>query len=127
MVADRMTITILCVDDEDIPRMLRKLILQKQGYKVLVAASGKEALALLEQGGIDLVLSDQMMPGMTGTELTKSIKASRSAMPVILISGVNEIPPDAIYADLFVSKIGGPELLFRSIAEVLQVYGYIVE
>ncbi|MCU1223515.1 MAG: response regulator receiver protein [Edaphobacter sp.] len=127
MVADRMTITILCVDDEDIPGMLRKLILQKQGYKVLVAASGKEALALLEQGGIDLVLSDQMMPGMTGTELTKSIKASRSAMPVILISGVNEIPPDAIYTDRFVSKIGGPELLFRSIAEVLQVYGYIVE
>jgi CheY-like chemotaxis protein len=127
MVADRTTITILCVDDEDIPRMLRKLILQKQGYKVLVAASGKEALALLEQGGIDLVLSDQMMPGMTGTELTKLIKASRSAMPVILISGVNEIPPDAIYADRFVSKIGGPELLFRSIAEVLQVYGYNVE
>jgi CheY-like chemotaxis protein len=107
--------------------MLRKLILQRQGYKVLAAASGKEALALLEQGGIDLVLSDQMMPGMTGTELTRSIKASRSAMPVILISGVNEIPPDAIYADRFVSKIGGPELLFRSIAEVLQVYGYIVE
>jgi CheY-like chemotaxis protein len=127
MVADSITITILCVDDEDIPRMLRKLILQKQGYKVLVAASGKEALALLEQGGINLVLSDQMMPGMSGTELTKSIKASRSAMPVILISGVNEIPPDAIYADRFVSKIGGPELLFRSIAEVLQLYGYIVE
>ena len=80
-------ITILCVDDEDIPRMLRKLILQKQGYRVLVAASGREALGLLEQGGVHLVLSDQMMPGMTGTELTKSIKADSPAMPVILISG----------------------------------------
>ena len=58
--------------------MLRKLILQKQGYKVLTAASGKEALALLDDGGINLVLSDQMMPGMTGTELTKVIKAGQN-------------------------------------------------
>lgn len=57
MAADNI-ITILCVDDEDTPRMLRKLILQRQGYKVLTAASGQEALAMLEQGGIDLVLSD---------------------------------------------------------------------
>src|SRR3984957_2119777 len=120
-------ITILCVDDEETPRTLRKLILQKQGYQVITAASGAEALEVLDRVSINLVLSDQMMPGMTGTELTKSIKASRSAMPVILISGVNEIPADAIYADRFVSKIGGPELLFRSIAEVLQAYGYIIQ
>ena len=120
-------ITILCVDDEDIPRTLRKIILQKQGYNVVTAASGKEALALLEEGEINLVLSDQMMPGMTGTELTKSIKANRPSMPVILISGVNEIPPDAIYADQFVSKVGGPELLFQTVAKVLQGYGYTVD
>ena len=116
-------ITILCVDDEDIPRTVRRLVLQKQGYTVLAAASGREALELLEAGGISLVLSDQMMPGMTGTELTKSIKANCPSMPVILISGVNEIPPDAIYADRFVSKVGGPELLFRTVAEVLKEYG----
>jgi CheY-like chemotaxis protein len=116
-------ITILCVDDEDTPRMLRRLVLQRQGYEVIAAASGKEALARLADGGIDLVLSDQMMPGMTGTELTKAIKAGAPGMPVILISGVNEIPPDAVYADRFVSKVGGPELLFEAVAEVLQSYG----
>ena len=125
MVAD--DITILCVDDEDTPRMLRKLILQKQGYRVVTAAAGKDALALLDGGGINLVLSDQMMPGMTGTELTKSIKSTRPGMPVILISGVNEIPPDAIYADRFVSKVGGPELLFQAVAEVLHGYGYVFD
>lgn len=122
MPADR--ITILCVDDEDIPRMLRKLILQKQGYRVLTAASGQEALQMLNAGGVDLVLSDQMMPGMVGTELTKAVKAARPAMPVILVSGVNEIPADASYADRFVSKVGGPELLFTTIAEVLTIYGH---
>jgi CheY-like chemotaxis protein len=117
-------ITILCVDDEVVPRILRKLILQKQGYRVVTAASGKEALALLDEGGINLVLSDQLMPGMSGTELTKFIKAAHPATPVILISGVNEIPQDAIYADRFVSKVEGPEPLFQAVAEVLRVYGY---
>lgn len=125
MISD--SITILCVDDEEIPRMLRKLILQKQGYKVITAASGKEALALLEDGGINLVLSDQLMPGMSGTELTRLIKADRPATPVILLSGVNEIPQDAMYADRFVSKVEGPEPLFQAVAEVLQGYGYVLE
>jgi CheY-like chemotaxis protein len=118
------SITILCVDDEETPRTLRKLILQKQGYQVVTAASGDEALDLLNRANIDLVLSDQMMPGMTGTELTKSVKATRPAMPVILISGVNEIPEDASYADRFISKIGGPELLFKTVLDVLTAYGH---
>src|ERR1700722_5619227 len=116
------SITILCVDDEETPRTLRKLILQKQGYQVITAASGAEALEILDRVSINLVLSDQMMPGMTGTELTKSVKAMRPTMPVILISGVNEIPADARYADRFVSKIGGPDLLFKTVAEVLEEY-----
>jgi CheY-like chemotaxis protein len=119
------SITILCVDDEETPRTLRKLILQKQGYQVVTAASGAEALEVLEQANIDLVLSDQMMPGMTGTELTKSVKSLRPTMPVILISGVNEIPPDASHADRFISKAGGPELLFKTVVEVLAAYGYV--
>jgi CheY-like chemotaxis protein len=122
MAADGIGVTILCVDDEDVPRTLRKLILQKQGYQVITASSGEEALVLLQREGIQMVLTDQLMPGMTGTELTKLVKTIRPAMPVVLISGVNEIPPDAIYADRFISKAGGPELLFDTIAEVLAIY-----
>ena len=122
MAADSTGVTILCVDDEDLPRTLRKLILQKQGYQVITASSGEEALVSLERGGIRLLLTDQLMPGMTGTELTKLVKSTKPDMPVILISGVNEIPPDAIYADRFISKVGGPELLFDTVAEVLAMY-----
>jgi Response regulator containing CheY-like receiver, AAA-type ATPase, and DNA-binding domains len=122
MAADGTGVTILCVDDEDLPRTLRKLILQKQGYQVITATSGEEALALLKREGIRLVLTDQLMPGMTGSDLTKLVKSTRPDMPVILISGVNEIPPDAIYADRFISKVGGPELLFDTVAEVLAMY-----
>lgn len=113
---------ILCVDDEEIPRMLRKLILQKQGYEVVPASSGKEAMELMATRHFDLVLTDQMMPGITGTELTKRVKATTPQMPVIIISGVNEIPADASYADRFISKIEGPEALFQGIATVLESY-----
>jgi two-component system response regulator CpxR len=121
------SITLLCVDDEEIPRTLRKFILQKKGYRVLTATSGSEALEMLDREEINLVLSDQMMPGMTGTELTKRIRETYPAMPIVLVSGVNEIPPDAIYADRFISKVGGPELLFETVAEVLRLRGQTVE
>src|SRR5579862_2751575 len=122
MAASKMTI--LCVDDEENPRTLRKLILEKQGYQVITAASGLEALEVLNRTSVDLVLSDQMMPGMTGSQLTKSVKARWPATPVVLISGVNEIPADTGCADRFVSKIGGPQLLFNTVAEVLEEYGH---
>jgi CheY-like chemotaxis protein len=118
-------ITILCVDDEETPRIVRALMLRSRGYKVIAAASAAEALKALEHGAIDLILSDQMMPVMSGTELTKLVKATRPRMPVILISGMNEVPADAQDADAFISKIGGPELLFTTIREVLISYGLI--
>lgn len=113
---------ILCVDDEEIPRTLRKLVLQKQGYEVVAVASGKEALTILATRHFDLVLTDQMMPGMLGTELTRQIKLATPAVPVVIISGVNELPPDASLADRFISKIEGPEALFKGIAEVIELY-----
>jgi CheY-like chemotaxis protein len=113
---------ILCVDDEEVPRTLRVMVLIKQGYTVLAAVSAVQALELLEQHHVDLVLTDQMMPGAVGTELAKKLRVLRPWLPIIIVSGVNEIPDDAIFADRFVSKVEGPEALFRNIAEVLAHY-----
>jgi CheY-like chemotaxis protein len=113
---------ILCVDDEDVPRTLRIMVLARQGYTVLAAVSASEALELLDRHHVDLVLTDQMMPGIVGTELAKKLRALRPLLPIIIVSGVNEIPEDAIFADRFVSKVEGPEALFRNIAEVLAHY-----
>ena len=113
---------ILCVDDEEIPRKLRELVLKKQGYEVITVGSGKEALEALAIRRFDLVLTDQLMPGMTGTELTRQIKSSTPEMPVIIVSGVNELPGDAGLADRFISKIDGPHALISGIATVLDHY-----
>jgi two-component system, OmpR family, response regulator CpxR len=113
---------ILCVDDEEVPRTLRVMVLIKQGYRVLAAVSAVQALELLDQHHVDLVLTDQMMPDIVGTELAKKLRSRRPWLPIIIVSGVNEIPEDAIFADRFVSKVEGPEALFRNIAEVLAHY-----
>lgn len=113
---------ILCVDDEDVPRTLRALVLGKQGYVVLTAVSAAQALELLDQHHVDLVLTDQIMPEVAGTELAKRLRTTRPALPIVIVSGVNEIPEDASFADGFVSKVEGPEALFRCIAEVLAHY-----
>ena len=110
---------ILCVDDEENQLAVRKLVLEQAGYSVLAAGSGQQALDLLASHPIDLVLSDHLMPGLTGTELARHIKAQDPDLPVILISAVNEIPADAAYADLFMSKLDGPQAMCQNIAAML--------
>jgi CheY-like chemotaxis protein len=110
---------ILCVDDEPNSLVLRKLVLQKAGYDVVTANSAILALDVLASRQVDLVLSDQLMPGLTGTELARQIKNRWPSLPVILISGVNEIPADAGIADLFMSKVEGPVMMCRNVTDVL--------
>jgi CheY-like chemotaxis protein len=110
---------ILCVDDEENQLAVRKLVLESKGYAVLTAASGHQALGLLAEHQVDLVLSDHLMPGLTGAELARQIKAQKPELPVILISAVNEIPADAGYADLFMSKLDGPMAMCENIAAML--------
>jgi CheY-like chemotaxis protein len=111
---------ILCVDDEDNPLVLRKLVLEKAGYEVATAHSGDEALQVMDRRLIDLVVSDHLMPGLTGVELAQVIKNRHPKTPIILISGVNDIPMDADFADAFISKVEGPDKLCREVATILR-------
>jgi|SRR5581483_22530 len=113
---------ILCVDDEPNSLELRKLVLQRAGYEVITASCAAEALGILDSRMVDLVLSDQLMPGQTGTELAQKIKTHWPNLPVILLSGVNEIPPEASIADLFLSKVEGPVNMCQKINDVLLKY-----
>ncbi len=112
-------LVILCVDDEPNSLVLRKLVLQKAGYEVVTASSALLALDVLLSRQVDLVLSDHLMPGLTGTELARQVKTRWPSLPVIIISGVNEIPADAAIADLFMSKVEGPVMMCQNISDVL--------
>lgn len=123
MALPKTEIIILCVDDEPIPLKLRKLVLEKQGYRVIVANSGSEALQTLERQRVDLVLTDLLMPGLSGTELARRAKERDPDIPIVLFSGVNEVPEDAAYADLFLSKMEGPTAMCTKIGELLSKSG----
>jgi DNA-binding NtrC family response regulator len=84
---------ILVVDDEEGYRELIARMLIKAGFEVLQASDGTEALLLLEQSKIDLVLSDILMPGLNGYALVARLRSKWPDMPVILTTGF--LSPDA--------------------------------
>jgi DNA-binding NtrC family response regulator len=77
---------ILVVDDEPLQREIMKTILEGEGYPVLSAASGSEALALMDKTPVDLVLTDLKMTGMDGIELLAAIPRGLVPPPVILVT-----------------------------------------
>jgi len=81
--------TILVVEDEPAARDAVAEALQSLGYQVLVAANGREALSVFEQHGdkIALVLSDLMMPGISGTELFRILKQKKPAVKIVAMTG----------------------------------------
>jgi CheY-like chemotaxis protein len=110
---------ILCVDDEPIALLVRQRVLEKSGFEVIPASSVNQALKILGSRSIDLVLTDLLMPGRTGTELADEVRLKRPEIPVVIISGVNEIP-EGLSANLFLNKLEGPTYLCEQIRKVLQ-------
>jgi CheY-like chemotaxis protein len=84
--------TILLVEDEDEVRALAREVLERQGYTVLEASDGLRALRHLETEAdrIDLVLTDVVMPRMSGRELVDRVRAIRAEMRVLYMSGYTE-------------------------------------
>jgi CheY-like chemotaxis protein len=82
---------VLVVEDAEGLRELVRRLLQRQGYTVLVASNADEALRLFEEHpSIDLLLTDVVMPGASGPELTRQLVARRPALKVVYMSGYTE-------------------------------------
>ena len=96
--------TILCVDDNEQALSVRKFMLETRGYRVLTAAASEQALELFREGGIDLVVSDLLMPYMDGNELIRRMKDLTPEVPAILISGSVKAFDRANRADVFLPK-----------------------
>ncbi|MGA7276557.1 MAG: sigma-54 dependent transcriptional regulator [Desulfocapsaceae bacterium] len=89
--------TILIVDDEKSMREFLKILLVKEGYKVITAQDGDRALELIQKSPVDLVVSDIRMPGISGLELLARIKDQDEDVPVIMITAFAS-PDDAVQA-----------------------------
>jgi two-component system, OmpR family, response regulator MprA len=80
--------TLLVVEDEPVIRELMAILLEDEGYTVHQAVDGLQALEMLEQHGIDLVLSDVKMPRLDGASLVQRLRSRGDTIPVVLMSAV---------------------------------------
>jgi two-component system response regulator PilR (NtrC family) len=87
-----MNMRILIVDDEEVLRDVLETVLRREGFDVVLAASGEEALSVLDRADeIDLVILDIMLPGISGIDTLRSIRVSTPSLPVIIITAFSSI------------------------------------
>jgi PAS domain S-box-containing protein len=117
--------SILIVEDEEIVRELAERILKAEGYQCFTAATGAEALALLERNGhpVDLVITDIVMPGMGGRELAKAVRQRLPRARILFTSGFTD--DEVVRRGLmeigqpFLEKPWSAEQLLRRVREML--------
>ena len=114
--------TILLAEDEPPIRELLSKILNSAGYQVLVASDGKRALTIAEQTEkIDLLLSDVVMPEMSGVELAKALKSKRPEIRIMLTSAY---PQGTLLIDSgwhFIPKPFFPQRLLDEVRKALSI------
>lgn len=117
--------TVLLVDDNAIQAATRQTILRRAGYFVFAALNPVRALEQFKEQGfpaqISAIITDHIMPGMTGSQFVRELRKTGTNLPVIVISGLEEAEDE--YAGLnvrFLLKPVPPEFLLSNIREVLE-------
>jgi CheY-like chemotaxis protein len=118
--------TILIIDDDAAVSRTLSLILTRAGYQVSVAIGGRKGLELLAKGGIDLVLTDIIMPELDGIEAIRRIRADHPSLRIIAMSGGGQIDKadflhmaEALGADRVIEKPVRSERLLELVSTVM--------
>jgi DNA-binding response OmpR family regulator len=111
---------VLCIDNEAAALTLRQMLLEQAGYKVLSATTAVAAFKLFQSQTIDLIISDHLLPDLTGAEMTRKMKRERPFVPVMLFSAVSDAPAGSEHADLFLNKADGPAEFLLKVADLLR-------
>lgn len=118
-------ITILLVDDGDGVRSVARMVLSRAGYRVLECSNGIDALRLLDEADhpVDVVVSDMLMPGMSGRDLVSEVRIRHPAAVVVLMSGSSRasLEKDApLQGDtVFIAKPFTSAVLLHAVATAL--------
>jgi CheY-like chemotaxis protein len=112
--------TILCIDDHLSGLVGRKVFLEQNGYCVLEATGGPEALKLFRTHPVDAVVVDYQMPGMNGDVVAEKMKKMRSRVPIMLLSAYGPLPKRKLKSvDIFLSKSQSPDALLSALKQML--------
>jgi CheY-like chemotaxis protein len=118
----RMIANLLLIDDNAVQAATRQTILRRAGYFVIAALNPGRALEQFQRGEfpaeIDLVITDHLMPGMSGAEFVRALRRTHPKLPVLVISGLDEAEQE--YASLDVTFRMKP-LLPENLLEVVRL------
>jgi CheY-like chemotaxis protein len=106
-------VKILVVDDEPVVRELTVEILHRNGYAAQGVPSARDALELLDQEPFDLIVSDVVMPEMTGVEFLYELRRRRPDLPVVLMTGGSQEPERTTKA----VELGASVLLYKPFSQ----------
>ncbi|HEU5341742.1 response regulator [Edaphobacter sp.] len=118
--------TILLIDDNAVQAAIRQTILKRAGYVVIAVLDPKRALEQIRTEGaavIELVITDHLMPGMNGAAFVKALRTTHPALPVLVISGLDEA--EAEYDGLgvtFRQKPLPPDHLLASVHRLMRTH-----
>lgn len=104
---------VLCVDDEHVGLQVRRLLLERSGYKVITARDGVSGLNLFRKEPVEAVVLDYAMPGMHGGEIAAQMRAEKPNVPILLLSAYVGLPAEVTsVVDIYMTKgEGAPALL----------------
>jgi CheY-like chemotaxis protein len=119
---DQVSPVVLCVDDELVGLQVRKLLLEKSGYRVLTALDGPTGLALFGDEPVEVVILDYSMPGMNGGEVATRMRQMKPRIPILLLSAYVGLPSEVTsLVDLYMTKGEGPEMLLEKLGGLIQM------
>jgi len=112
---------LLCVDDDAAGLFLRKRMLEQEGYRVLIASNGKQALCLVKSTHVDAVILDFNMPDMDGGEVAQRLRREFPHLKIVILTGYPDVVSPNIrgLVDGFVCKGGNTHDLLLAVRTAL--------
>jgi CheY-like chemotaxis protein len=111
---------VLCVDDELVGLRVRKILLERAGYRVLTALNGAAGLEIFTSEPVQAVVLDYSMPGMHGGEVASRMRQTKPHIPILLLSAYIGLPAEVTsLVDLYMTKGEGAPVLLKKLGSLL--------
>jgi CheY-like chemotaxis protein len=111
---------VLCVDDELVGLRVRKILLERAGYRVLTALNGASGLEIFTKEPVEAVVLDYSMPGMHGGEVASRMRQAKPNIPILLLSAYIGLPAEVTsLVDLYMTKGEGAPVLLKKLGSLL--------
>ena len=111
---------VLCVDDEVVGLRVRRILLERAGYRVLTAGDGYSGLELFASEPVEAVVLDYAMPGMHGGEVAKKMRQTKPEVPILLLSAYVGLPDEvSSLVDVYMTKGEGAPALLDKLGNLL--------